>query len=57
MCVFMSATPPEGKVRRSFVNLPVINPERLKTAKAIVAKAVKVGYMTGHIQNLFPQLH
>ncbi|TKS70986.1 Tubulin monoglycylase TTLL3 [Collichthys lucidus] len=37
----MSATPPEGKVRRSCVNLPVINPERLKTAKAIVAKAVK----------------
>ncbi|KAG8007444.1 Tubulin monoglycylase TTLL3 [Nibea albiflora] len=36
-----ASTPPEGKVRRSFVNLPVINPERLKTAKAIVAKAVK----------------
>ncbi|TMS19093.1 Tubulin monoglycylase TTLL3 [Larimichthys crocea] len=37
-----ASTPPEGKVRRSFVNLPVINPERLKTAKAIVAKAVKM---------------
>ncbi|XP_073324822.1 tubulin monoglycylase TTLL3-like [Pagrus major] len=37
-----TATSPEGKVRRSFVSPPVLNPERLKTAKAFVDKAVKM---------------
>ncbi|KAI3370384.1 hypothetical protein L3Q82_025152 [Scortum barcoo] len=40
--VFTPATPPEGKVCRSLVNLPALNPERLKTAKALVDKAVKM---------------
>ncbi|CAB1353837.1 unnamed protein product [Coregonus sp. 'balchen'] len=32
----------EGRVRRSLFNLPVINPDRLKTAKALVEKAVQL---------------
>lgn len=52
MCSCASATPPESKVRRSFVSLPVPNPERLKTAKALVDKAVKVSYITGCSQNI-----
>ncbi|XP_029908317.1 tubulin monoglycylase TTLL3-like [Myripristis murdjan] len=36
------AIPPEGKVHRSFLNRPTLNPERLKTAKAMVDKAVKM---------------
>ncbi|XP_074466854.1 tubulin monoglycylase TTLL3-like isoform X1 [Sebastes fasciatus] len=36
------ATPAEGKVRRSFVSLPALNPERLKTAKALADKAVRM---------------
>ncbi|XP_059185040.1 tubulin monoglycylase TTLL3-like isoform X2 [Centropristis striata] len=36
------STPPEGKVRRSFVSLPALNPERLKTAKNLVDKAVRM---------------
>ncbi|XP_070759005.1 tubulin monoglycylase TTLL3-like [Enoplosus armatus] len=38
----VSATPPEGRVRRSFVSLPVLNPERMRTAKALADKAVKM---------------
>ncbi|XP_062318219.1 tubulin monoglycylase TTLL3-like [Osmerus eperlanus] len=34
--------PPESKVRRSLLNLPVINPERLRTAKALVDKALQM---------------
>ncbi|XP_071750761.2 tubulin monoglycylase TTLL3-like [Centroberyx gerrardi] len=37
-----TTTPTEGKVHRSILNLPVLNPERLKTAKALVDKAVKM---------------
>ncbi|XP_033482115.1 tubulin monoglycylase TTLL3-like [Epinephelus lanceolatus] len=37
-----SGTPPEGNVRRSFVSLPALNPERLRAAKALVDKAVKM---------------
>ncbi|XP_034068128.1 tubulin monoglycylase TTLL3-like isoform X2 [Gymnodraco acuticeps] len=37
-----AGTPPEGKVPRSFVSLPVLNPERLKTARAQVNKAVRM---------------
>lgn len=33
---------PEDKVHRSFGNLPIINPERLKAAKAHAEKAVKM---------------
>ncbi|KAK6319298.1 hypothetical protein J4Q44_G00105090 [Coregonus suidteri] len=33
---------PQGRVRRSLFNLPVINPDRLKTAKALVEKAVQL---------------
>ncbi|XP_044079370.1 tubulin monoglycylase TTLL3-like isoform X3 [Siniperca chuatsi] len=40
----VSATPPEGKVRHSFVSPPVLNPERLRTAKGHVDKAVKGPY-------------
>ena len=42
LCVCVSAPPPESKVRRSLLNLPVINPERLRTAKALVDKALQV---------------
>ncbi|KAM6947949.1 LOW QUALITY PROTEIN: tubulin monoglycylase TTLL3-like [Lycodopsis pacificus] len=34
--------PPEGKVCRSSVSLPVLNPERLRTAKALAEKAVRM---------------
>ncbi|XP_018612189.1 tubulin monoglycylase TTLL3 isoform X2 [Scleropages formosus] len=37
-----SALPADGRIRRSFFNLPVINPDRLRTAKALVDKAVKL---------------
>ncbi|KAF3855913.1 hypothetical protein F7725_016636 [Dissostichus mawsoni] len=37
-----ASTPPEGKVPRSFVSLPVLNPDRLKTARALVDKAVRM---------------
>ncbi|XP_076607634.1 tubulin monoglycylase TTLL3-like [Chaetodon auriga] len=37
-----TTTPPEGKVHRSLVSLPVLNPERLRTAKALVDQAVKM---------------
>ncbi|XP_053171457.1 tubulin monoglycylase TTLL3-like [Scomber japonicus] len=37
-----TTTPPEGKNRRSVVSMPVINPDRLRTAKAITNKAVKM---------------
>ncbi|XP_035518480.1 tubulin monoglycylase TTLL3-like [Morone saxatilis] len=37
-----ATTPPEGKVRRSFVSLPVLNPERLRVAKAFADKAVRM---------------
>uniref|UniRef100_A0A3Q3MQV3 Tubulin monoglycylase TTLL3-like n=1 Tax=Mastacembelus armatus TaxID=205130 RepID=A0A3Q3MQV3_9TELE len=40
-CVFLTA-PSEGKGQRNFVNLPVLHPERLKTAKVLVEKAVKM---------------
>lgn len=33
---------PEGRVRRSILNLPAINPERLRMAKVQVEKAIKV---------------
>ncbi|XP_029286695.1 tubulin monoglycylase TTLL3-like isoform X2 [Cottoperca gobio] len=39
---FQTSTPPEGKVCRSFVSLPALNPERLKTARALVDKAVRM---------------
>uniref|UniRef100_A0A668AE69 Tubulin tyrosine ligase-like family, member 3 n=1 Tax=Myripristis murdjan TaxID=586833 RepID=A0A668AE69_9TELE len=39
LCVL---APMEGRLRRSVPNLPVINPDRLKTAKALVEKAVKL---------------
>lgn len=46
-CVFVracvSAKSPEDKVHRGYGNLPVLNPERLKEAKAHAEKAVKVG--------------
>lgn len=35
-------TPPEDKVCHSFVSLPALNPETLRTAKAFADKAVKV---------------
>lgn len=34
--------PVEGRLRRRVPNLPVIKSDRLKTAKMLVAKAVKV---------------
>ncbi|XP_070814538.1 LOW QUALITY PROTEIN: tubulin monoglycylase TTLL3-like [Chaetodon trifascialis] len=37
-----ATTPPEGKVHRSLVSLPVLNPERLRTAKALADQAVKM---------------
>ncbi|KAM9362202.1 tubulin monoglycylase TTLL3 [Symphorus nematophorus] len=53
VCVFTSATPPEGKVRGSFVSLPVLNAERLKTAKVFVDKAVKM-HKVFSIQGPYP---
>ncbi|XP_010879582.2 tubulin monoglycylase TTLL3 isoform X1 [Esox lucius] len=38
----MPLPPVEGRGRRNVYNLPVINPNRLKTAKALVEKAVKL---------------
>ncbi|KAF3689540.1 Tubulin monoglycylase TTLL3 [Channa argus] len=35
------STPPESKNQQRFISLPVLHPERLKTAKALVKKAVK----------------
>ncbi|KAK5872915.1 hypothetical protein PBY51_013573 [Eleginops maclovinus] len=37
-----TGTPLEGKVPRSFVSLPALNPERLKTARALVDKAISL---------------
>ncbi|XP_023283773.1 tubulin monoglycylase TTLL3-like [Seriola lalandi dorsalis] len=37
-----TTAPPEGKVRHSFVSLPVIDSVKLKTAKALAEKAVKM---------------
>ncbi|CAB1353544.1 unnamed protein product, partial [Coregonus sp. 'balchen'] len=45
--------PGEGRVRRSLLNLPIINPERLRTAKVLVDKAVKMR-MVFSIQGPYP---
>lgn len=37
-----AAAPLEGRLNRSVPGLPAIKPERVKTAKALVEKAVKV---------------
>ncbi|KAG9353211.1 hypothetical protein JZ751_017787, partial [Albula glossodonta] len=37
----ISAPPAEARLRRSLLTLPVINLDRLRTAKALVDKAVK----------------
>lgn len=34
--------PVEGKVRCNYLNLPLINGDRLRTAKTLVDKAIKV---------------
>ncbi|XP_048874453.1 tubulin monoglycylase TTLL3 isoform X2 [Brienomyrus brachyistius] len=36
------APPADGRVKRNLPTLPIINPERLRTAKALVDKAVKL---------------
>uniref|UniRef100_A0A8C4HQI8 Tubulin monoglycylase TTLL3 n=1 Tax=Dicentrarchus labrax TaxID=13489 RepID=A0A8C4HQI8_DICLA len=48
-----ATTPPEGKVRRSFVSPPVLNPERLRVAKAFADKAVKM-HKVFSIQGPYP---
>ncbi|XP_062400960.1 tubulin monoglycylase TTLL3 [Sardina pilchardus] len=45
--------PTEGKVRRSLLNLPMINPERLRMARVLVDKAVKMR-RTFSIQGPYP---
>ncbi|XP_054472909.1 tubulin monoglycylase TTLL3-like [Anoplopoma fimbria] len=37
-----TSSPAQGKVCRTFVPFPVLNPERLRTAKALAEKAVKM---------------
>ncbi|TDH14521.1 hypothetical protein EPR50_G00043390 [Perca flavescens] len=48
-----TSTPAEGKVRRSFVSLPALNPERVRTAKALADKAVKM-HKVFYIQGPYP---
>lgn len=42
MCLGVPATQPEARVCRNLVSLPVLNLDRLRQAKALVDKAVKV---------------
>lgn len=42
MCVCVLASRPEAKVSRTVVTLPFIKPDRLKVAKAVTEKAVRV---------------
>ncbi|XP_041802254.1 tubulin monoglycylase TTLL3-like isoform X2 [Chelmon rostratus] len=48
-----TTTTPEGKVHRSLVSLPVLNPERLRVAKALADKAVKM-HKVFSIQGPYP---
>ncbi|KAL2091369.1 hypothetical protein ACEWY4_013632 [Coilia grayii] len=45
--------PTEGRVRRSLLNLPMINPERLRMARVLVDKAIK-NRRTFSIQGPYP---
>jgi len=40
--VYVTVPPLEGKVRCNYLNLPLINGDRLRTAKTLVDKAIKV---------------
>ena len=55
--LLLPAPPTEGKVRRSLLNLPMINPERLRMARVLVDKAVKVLLNSVTFPYLFPQIH
>ena len=53
-----SGTPPEGKVHRTFVGLPALNLERLRTAKTLVDKAVRVSsFYRIHVKHLCGHVH
>lgn len=44
-----TVAPVEGRLRRSVPSLPAIKPDRLKTAKTLVEKAVKVIRSASHL--------
>ncbi len=43
--LYVTVQPLEGRARCNYANLPVINGDRLKTAKALVDKAIKVRHL------------